>query len=399
MRDIKMKIAIVAISAINNIGEDLLLENTKFLSQKIFSSADFKLVEIAPDKKHEKGYRLNNYIADRINALSHHCHGYFHYILKKWSIYTRYSSYYKNSIKDTDVIIYAFGMLKYSTQDANYLLYTLNFIAEKLNIPVFMNAMSIQKYDPADFRAKNLIEACTKKCVRMITTRDGAEELDELNRFYCKNIDTESSISTSIVGDVALWTPEAFHLPRKANTQKIKTVGINVINLKQFQIYGNNITEKDIITFYKNIISSLTQKGYDYYLFCNGMNVDYDAGKFIIEALHLPKDKLLNIVKTIHEYVQMLCNFDCVIAARLHASIICYTFNIPVISPVWDNKIRAFYKKINRPMSIIEPDDLLRADIINMLEEAVLHPYEETLFEELKTSTLQSFKDFPPMIH
>ena len=395
-----MKIAIIGISSINNVGEYLLIENTGFLARQSFDSAEFKVVEISPDRKViRKQYRIESYLADRLGALSHHFPGLFRDILKKWSFQVRYSSYYIHLLKDADAVIYAFGMLKYSTQDANYLFYTLNSIAEKLHIPVFMNAMSVQKYDAEDPRAKNLVEACTKKCVRMITTRDGVEELNELNAFYASDRHSEKGrIATSMVADVALWSPEALHLPRKAFPETIRTIGINVINLQQFQLYGNNVTEEDFFDFYRNLISDVTKNNYAYKLFSNGMDVNHESGKKIVNALHLPQDTLLNIAGTPVEYVRMLCSFDCVFATRLHTSITCYAFNIPVVALVWDNKIRAFYRKIRRQSLTVEPEKLREANIVAMLEEASRHPYDEKLFGELKGSTLQSFKDFARLI-
>lgn len=391
-----MKIGIIAITAISNIGEDLLVENTKYLASQAFPGTDFKVIEIAPDIKKvcSKGRQI---MARYIRSLAKRCSSPLHEKIINAMYYILYHPYYKKQLKDVDAVIYAFGMIKYSTQNAAYLFHAVNTTASKAGIPVFMNAMSIQKFSASDYRAKILADAVSMPCVKMITTRDSDRELRELEEHYLTR-----PMPTAQVGDTALWAPETLGIPRREASsdegKEPKLIGINAINLRQFQIYGTDLSSDDFLHFYDHVIKEVTRRGWDYRIFHNGLTPDSNAAHTLAEKLDIPADKILPPPSDTRDYVSMLSMFDCVMAARFHTSLTCYAFGIPAVSIEWDNKITAFYGKTKRSHLVIPADDMEHPDIIGYMERALAAPADDAMREGLRQSTLQSFKNFAAII-
>lgn len=177
-----------------------------------------------------------------------------------------------------DAIVFAGGgFLKFRTQGLNYYVEQIIKIAEKNNIPVMMNGVGIEGYDENDIRCQKLKVIINKDCVKVITTRD---DVDTLENLYIENPD----IMTARVGDPALWVPECYSLKRKGHNN---IIGINIIRGRVFQAYGNTLSEFELLNFYKKLIISIEEKGWNWVLFSNGMKADQAFGNKLLKALNV----------------------------------------------------------------------------------------------------------------
>lgn len=46
--------------------------------------------------------------------------------------------------------------------------------------------------------------------------------------------------------------------------------------------------------------------------------------------------------------VRAISGFDAVAAIRLHSAILCYSFGIPAVNLLWNQKVKLFYQDIGR---------------------------------------------------
>lgn len=67
---------------------------------------------------------------------------------------------------------------------------------------------------------------------------------------------------------------------------------------------------------------------------------------------------MLHKPNTIEELCTNIANFDGMIVTRLHASIIGYSYNIPFVSLVWNNKQTMFGKVIEKSEWFIKEDKM-----------------------------------------
>lgn len=381
------KIAVISLETISNIGDELLGINTRNLIKNINDEIEIKKIELSPNKeillKNKYIFRL--VISKILFILSKY---FFENYLKNKAYNIKFNKYFRKNLLDIDGIVFAVGMLKYSTQDFSYIFYIINKIAKEYDIPVFMSAMSIEDINLNDWRCKQLIKAINLTSVKGITTRDTEIELNILKNGYLKN---NLICKTEVVGDPALWTSTFINMKEKNK----KKIGIGLIRTGIYKDYGyKKIDDECIFNLYKEIIKKLEERNLDWYLFCNGMKEDYEVGVKLLKCLNLDKNRLLPRPKTSKELIDILSNFKVVMGARLHCCITAYTYNIPIVGLIWDNKLRSFSKKIGWYENFIEKENLNAEYIVNKLLKVENRKYDREIFNKLKESTWISLKNF-----
>ena len=310
------------------------------------------------------------------------------YKIRNVAYIIQYYRYFWKRIKDADFVILPIGMLKYSTQNMSYVFHLINRIASSVHKPVLMSAMSIEKPDADDWRFHQLVNAVNMCSVKTITTRDGMYGLERLRRYYVKNDD----IFIDYVGDPALWVPDTYNIQRISDSKK---VGVNLIRKNIYQSYKEGfVSEENMLKFYEEIIRELESRGYDWELFCNGMECDYSAGLELLEKMNLPQTKLAPLPKTGKELASLISGYKCVFGARLHACITSFSFGIPVVGLLWDNKLDFFSKTMDIRNFFIEIDGLNGKNVVDKMERAMLHTYDFHKRNEYKQKTLSTIRNF-----
>lgn len=72
------------------------------------------------------------------------------------------------------------------------------------------------------------------------------------------------------------------------------------------------------------------------------------------KILHLQRSQTMDRPKSVDELVNIISSFDAAVVTRLHSSIIAYSFDIPTIGLVWNNKQLMFGKAIKHSERFIE---------------------------------------------
>ena len=182
------------------------------------------------------------------------------------------------------------------------------------------------------------------------------------------------------------------------NIQRItkkKKVGVNLIRKNIYQSYKEGfVSEENMLKFYEEIIRELESRGYDWELFCNGMECDYSVGLELLEKMNLPQNKLAPLPKTGKELASLISGYKCVFGARLHACITSFSFGIPVVGLLWDNKLDFFSKTMDIRNFFIEIDGLNGKNVVDKMERAMLHTYDFHKRNEYKQKTLSTIRNF-----
>lgn len=89
------------------------------------------------------------------------------------------------------------------------------------------------------------------------------------------------------------------------------------------------------------------------------------------------------------EWLATMCEFDGVIAPRLHTNIVSYALDIPSVSLVWNDKIKVFADSVNHKS--FAPKAFDAASIVDALEGTT---NDTEILKELKLSTKQSIMAF-----
>lgn len=401
-------ILLISIENINNAGDELLRITTGFLVDKVGKelNKDYRIerMQFFPFKDDlPLAFKPDYYIGSIIKTLSRRFKGSDReYSLLDIAFKVQYSRYYSSFIKKASKIIFTIGMLKYSTQYCSFFFHLINSIANKYWKPVLMNALSIEKASPEDWRYRQLVDAVAFPCVRAVTTRDGSEGLRRLKMDYIK----DKNVTADYVGDPALWVPECFNVVRRtpiASTEGDKRlIGIGLVRKGIFKLYHKDFSKDQVEDLYIRVISEVKKRGYDYFLFCNGIRSDYLFGQELVSKYGLPSEKLCPPPHSGKELIDILSRCDAVLGVRLHACVCSVALGVPVAGLIWDEKIESFSETmgirqlfstveefdekliVDKIESAMRPDSAIGTDTLSLYKEKTHYYIKSFLRDELR---------------
>ena len=95
---------------------------------------------------------------------------------------------------------------------------------------------------------------------------------------------------------------------------------------------------------------------------------------------------------SVGQLARYINGFDAVITGRLHASIIAYSYAVPSVGLVWNDKQRMFGRITGHPERFIEPENFNAESVIDAVEAAMKTGYDEEKRRSF-TSTTSAFMD------
>ncbi|HOB20834.1 MAG TPA: polysaccharide pyruvyl transferase family protein [Candidatus Atribacteria bacterium] len=220
----KKKLVLAGFDKVKNFGDPILYRCAEYLIRDLVKGSDVEIVHLnlfgSGSTGKIKGLQLkavNSLIwrikkrkkADRLVSL-----------LENHAVKTSVSRYYKRALKDASCLIFAGGgLIKYKYETFDYRLRLLIRQAEKQGIPVALNAVGVEDYSEANTRCQLMKKALNSPVVKMITTRD---DIELLNNKYITNND----IVTARVADPAFWCDVVYNIKKKADSD---VIGLGVV--------------------------------------------------------------------------------------------------------------------------------------------------------------------------
>lgn len=322
------KVAVMGLIDWENYGEQFLGNTVAYL---VGAEYEVKSIDFRP-KNNKIRYLIYCFTVLLTKLLSfwNGCHAIVYAGVKLWV-----KKYYKQQLQDCDSIIFACGSYKFGTQRLWAFYSVVIEVATDLQIPVMFNAVNIQDYKESDWRCRCLKEHTNRDVVRTFTTRDGEYGLSKLRTDY---LQADSDIISAAVGDPAFWIPECYNKQKETGAKKI---GVNLIRPGVFADYGLNVTEEELIDIYCALIQRLEQEQVDWEFFTNGLEVDYEAGKTILQRLGMEATSII-VPQSAEHLVDLIKGYKGIIGARLHACICAYSLDVPMVSFIWDEKMLRF---------------------------------------------------------
>ena len=401
------KAAVVGLYSIKNAGDVILCHCTAWQINRICPEAEIVKVDVNPVNLKYKGpkrqlLRMRDFFfrglqrVDR-DLFSYRNHSAFRYWTEYFMWRLQNFRRYRKLLSDVDAIVFAGGgFLKFRTQGLNYHVEQILSIAAKKGIPVMMNGVGIEGYDDTDIRCRRLKKAINQDVVKVITTRDDIRVLQDN---YIEN----PAIITAQVGDPALWVKECYadrlgtaddeEEDEEPRADSGTYIGINVIRGKVYQDYGNSLSEFELLNLYKQLILALEERGMRWRLFSNGMKADNTFGKKLLRALGR-RASLLSVPKTPVAFTRHLQTYDCIIGARLHACIVAYATDVPVVGFIWNDKTKFFAEYTGRTDFYFDEAHLNVETLVDAVERSIPVPYDQTVRDRLRQKTIEYLSPF-----
>jgi len=301
----------------------------------------------------------------------------FHSIVSR-----EYAKYYSKEIKNSQlIVVVGGGLIKYTTQYFGLGLQGLLKAAAKENVDVVFNAVGVEGYDSYNSRCKELKHILHHRSLKKITTRD---DIDTLVQDYMQG---KPAISCRMVCDPAVWATEVYGITRNSNS---KIIGIGVCREDMLHAHGYGISSTAFFDFYVELAKSLVAEGQEVELFTNGLPEDNNTVVKVKQKLGEAGIEIgCRIPTSPKELVEIISKYKAAVAARLHACIIAYSLEIPVIGLVWNNKLTFFGKNIGCEQYFIEPKDLSVEYVRTQLADVLNSQYDQSVRKRFRASIVE----------
>ena len=264
------------------------------------------------------------------------------------------------------VIFAGGGIIKYKYQRFHSYIASILRYADRRNIPVMLSAVGVEGYSKTDRKCQLLKRALTRRCVKMISTRD---DIDTLKNYFCPKL-------TDIVrvADPAC-SINVFFPACRSETSNRKTIGLGFVREKLFTDNGLPFDKEKMLLLWKEIYELLMSKGYDVKLFCNGAKSDHamilDWMEYMGFSDNVKAELCFTRPESSGELINIISGLDGIISCRLHTSILAYSYSVPFVSLVWNDKQIFFGECISHPERIICLNDFDAKLIVDRLESAL----------------------------
>lgn len=284
---------------------------------------------------------------------------------------SRVTRYFREKLCDAAlIVIVGGGVIGYDIRELHLPFSIIMSYAEKNRIPVVFNAVGVagDQIDRRDFRFKVLKDALNSSANKMITARD---DVYVINKYYL-----DDNHKAERVADSAVWISEVLNIEKKKESN---VVGLGLIRGNAFMDYGGDLGEEALISLWIAVVKELDRRNIRWKFFCNGLEKDYALGQKILNRLHISneRDALLERPKEIKRLVEMISTFRAVICHRMHACVISYSLNIPVVAISWNAKLQWFFNAIGYQDRVFGTDRLDSTRIVDGMEKAIEEGYDQ----------------------
>lgn len=342
----------------------------------------------------------------------------------------------RDAIAKSDLLVFGGAPLfNYSYQNFYRRTIATLELANEYGVPVIFSSIGVEEFDPTNKKCLELKKALSLPVVKQITTRD---DIDSLRKYVeGSNVPVAHVADPAVLADIVYRKkPEPKPVPKPSpsillrtkrkfkriarrimsgaqepapkpvvvqNKQpqqgastppKLKRIGLVVTRAGIFNDNGIEFSESDQRNFWLDVISSLTDKGYDYKLFTTGHFSDEVFLDSLVKENGLPGSKAAVAVNSPDELIRELRACDGVIAYRLHASITSFALGIPSVGLSWNFKVPYFYDSVGYGGRAIEHERWTADEVIPVLEAAMdegidkdlvfLKSVYDTLFDGIK---------------
>lgn len=271
----------------------------------------------------------------------------------------------RSLIEESDIIIFGGApVFNYRYQNFYERTAVTLEIAQQYNKPVIFSAVGVDGYNENSEKCQRLKKTLDFDCVKQVTTRDDFESLK-------KFIDNEK-ITIGKVSDPAVFTSKAFEkFVAWNNAGKNKKVGIFILRSNGFTDNGFNFSRDDAAVFWKNLVSELKNRGYDYDILTSGHFGDEAFLDYLIKNYDIDADKCIFNMNYPERLVRKISTYDAVISCRLHPSIISYSLDVPSFGIVWNSKVSHFYESVGHGDRVISVAGIDPKNIVDRVEQAI----------------------------
>ena len=228
-----------------------------------------------------------------------------------------------------------------------------------------MSAIGVEPLEEYDEKAKRLISAVNRPCVKEISIRD---DIETFYRQYFRN----PCIRVSETIDPATWSCLTYKdLPAGIRSENCPPViGLGITREKLFEDYGHpEMTGEIQLAFWKQVTEELEKRGLSWKLFTNGLPQDEDFAREVLDYIGHGEKAPVPVAS--RDLIRLIAGFTGLIAGRMHANIIAASLGIPCIGFLWNQKLLFWGRKTGQEERILPIEQMSPENAVAALETAM----------------------------
>ena len=153
-----------------------------------------------------------------------------------------------------------------------------------------------------------------------------------------------------------------------------------------------------MLAFWSELFAEIEKRGFDCKLFGNGALSDQKFLEDLLKYMRISRKDWEKVAYrrpvSVEELVDTINSFDGIIAGRLHAAVIAYSYNVPAVELVWNNKQLMFGQAIGFPERFVPAGGSDVRHLVDLMERAIREGYNNEGREEYCRTTANFMKTF-----
>lgn len=199
---------------------------------------------------------------------------------------------------------------------------------------------------------------------------------DDLETLISKYYDNYPQRPILRVADPAVWASEVYGITKNQSS----VIGIGIARGEIFQDNGISVNPEEIRELYKAIVEKLIDEGNTVEVFTSGLPADNAFAELVCADLRVDgKNIYCRYPSCAYQLVEIISNYQAIVALRLHACIIAYSLEIPAIGLVWNDKLSLFGRNIHAEDNFIKHKDFNSEYIVKQLYWAINRGYNSNI--------------------
>ena len=364
-----MKVALLNVKYSPNLGDGIISECLEHTIGTIAPSIQVESCDIAGRTEYGSGLNASRLrIHQLLDRLPSFLKTLVSATLLRLLIQTRLKSHYQRHLEGCDAALIGGGQLIAD----NLLNFPLKLasacrIARKNNLSIAVFGVGVA----SSFSRKGM--SLFRKAFGDALLFARVRDQDSVTR-WDRNFKTPPA---DLVNDPGLLTSAVYPAPNRPKRQK-PLIGIGITHPSTLKLHSDQKTDiqslSDWIAFYIDLVQTLSAKGIEIELFTNGAGDDVLFAKLIADALQNQSaaDERVAVVDNMahpSDLAMCIAKYDGIIAHRLHANIVAFSYAIPHVGLAWDSKMHGFFARAERLPFLVE--NLHRAKTAEIAELAL----------------------------
>jgi polysaccharide pyruvyl transferase WcaK-like protein len=257
----------------------------------------------------------------------------------------------------------------------------------RYNVPVALYGVGVS--DPRSARGAALTSSLWHNCNMIFAGARDPASADRLRHRGVTNV--------FVTPDPGLLAPNVWG-SRPRSERKSLRVGVGITHPTLLRHHSPQFvpsTER-ALALYRTLLTKLVNAGYEVVCFSNGAHEDDSYLSSVLDSVHFSCNH--ETLKRAHrcsspaELAHLIQDLDLIVAHRLHACILAYSYSIPHIGLAWDPKLADFFSYTGRADFLVQFNERTVEHIPTLVERARLAGIEDGKHQEVLQTASSSIR-------